>query len=788
MNIRDELGKTRLYFDGGSGSLLQNWGLKAGELPENWNIEHPDKIVELHKGYIDAGCNIINTNTFGANRLKFGDKLEAIVNAAIDNVEKAMSLSDNKHVYKCLDLGPTGKLLQPLGDLPFEEAVDIYKEVIRYAKERVDVILIETMTDTYEIKAAVLAAKEESDLPVFVTVSFDEKGKLLTGGTPEGVVSLLEGLHVDALGVNCSLGPRQMIPFIDRMIEVSSIPIIVNPNAGLPYSKNGINYYDMDSDEFASIMNEIADKQVQVLGGCCGTTPEYLRKVIELTKDKPLIEPTKKERTFVTSFSTAVEIGKKPIIIGERINPTGKKKFKAALIDHDIDYILSQGLQQEDAGAHVLDVNVGLPEIDEAEMLLEVMTKLQSVTGLPLQIDTGDPIAMEKALRYYNGKAMVNSVNGKQEVMDSIFPIVQKYGGVIVALALDEDGIPDTTEKRIEIAQKIYKEAAKYGIDKKDIVIDGLAMTVSSDSTSAITTLETIRRIRDDLHGHSILGVSNISFGLPQRTIINGYFFTMAMQNGLSCAIVNPNTKSMMDSYRSYCALMNLDEHFEDYIGAYSGTTQEVKKEVSEMSLYEAIKRGMSNNAAKATKIGLETRDGLSLINEELIPALDEVGKGFEKGTLFLPQLLMSAEAAQAAFGVVKESMSGDARTINGRVILATVKGDIHDIGKNIVKVMLENYGYEVLDLGKDVDPEVIVDTAIKEDIKFVGLSALMTTTVVNMEATIKLLKEKVPDAVTCVGGAVMNADYAEMIGATAYAKDAMETVHFANKYFNVGD
>ena len=550
----------------------------------------------------------------------------------------------------------------------------------------------------------------------------------MTGGTPESVVALLEGLHIDALGINCSLGPRQIKPFVERMIKVSSTPIIVTPNAGLPQTDDeGHTYYDMNADEFASEMKEIASLNVHVLGGCCGTTPEYLSKTIELVKDLPIEPPVKKNMSVVTSFSQAVEIGPKPVIIGERINPTGKKKFKQALRDGDINYILSEGLKQEDAGAHILDVNVGLPEIDEPKMMVEVMKKLQSVIALPLQIDTSDPIALEAALRHYNGKAMINSVNGKQESMDAVFPLVQKYGGVVVGLALDEDGIPDNAADRIRIAKKIYKEAGKYGIEPKDIVIDGLAMTISSDPTSAIATLETLRIIRDELHGH-----------------------------------------------------------FTEYISAYgnSAPATPIKSEAVDMSLYESIKRGMSENAGKATKKQLESKEGLEIINEELIPALDEVGKGFEKGTIFLPQLLMSAEAAKAAFAVIKDSMAGKPREMKGKIIIATVKGDIHDIGKNIVKVMLENYGYDVIDLGKDVPPEQIVDTAIKEDVKLVGLSALMTTTVVSMEDTIKLLKEKKPDTLTVVGGAVMTQEYADRIGADCYAKDAMETVRFADKVF----
>lgn len=789
MSFLDRLGKEWLFWDGGTGSILQSWGLKAGEQPELWNVAEKDKIIKLNQLYFEAGCDIVNANTFGANRLRFPENLENIVKAAVANAKQARKNAGREEDgYIALDLGPTGKLLEPLGDLPFEKAIELYKEVVRWGVEAgADLVLIETMTDSYECKAAVLAAKEACDLPICATVTFDEKGKLLTGGTPESIVALLEGLHVDALGVNCSLGPIQMIPFIKRMVAASSLPVIVNPNAGLPKSVNGVDYYDLSADDYVAAMKQIATLGPCVLGGCCGTTPEYLEKMIKAVKPMPFHPPVDKHHSVVASFSQAVEIGKKPVIIGERINPTGKKKFKAALKNNDMNYILSQGLEQEDAGAHILDVNVGLPGINEADMLYEVMTKLQSVLALPLQIDTGDPIAMEKALRAYNGKAMLNSVNGKQETMDTVFPIVAKYGAVVVALPLDEEGIPKTADKRIEIAKKIYKEAAKYGISKDDIVIDGLAMTVSSDPHAALTTLETIRRIRDELHGHSILGVSNISFGLPQRQVLNSHFFTMAMQNGLSCAIVNPNSAAMMNSYHAFCALSDLDTNFAEYLSAYADVKNEpVKKETGPMSLYEAVRKGLSDSAAEAVRAGLKSKDGLTLINEELVPALDEVGKGFEKGTLFLPQLLMSAEAAKAAFAVVKESMSGAGREIHGTVILATVKGDVHDIGKNIVKVMLENYGYEVIDLGKDVPPETIVQCAIDHDIKLVGLSALMTTTVGAMEETIKQLHEKKPGTKVVVGGAVLTPDYAAEIGADGYGKDAMETVHYANKVFHV--
>ena len=801
-DLRERLGKEWLVFDGGTGTILQSRGLRGGELPETWNLRRPEDIIDLHCGYLRAGCDIFNTNTFGANALKFPDDLEEIVTAAVNLAKEARRRCGREDAYVALDIGPTGKLLEPLGDLPFEQAVELFGEVVRYgSRAGADLVLIETMSDSYEAKAAVLAAKENCDLPVLVTVTFDGQGKMLTGGSVDSTVALLEGLRVDALGVNCGLGPEQMIPIVERLTEVCSVPVIVNPNAGLPRTEGGRTVYNVGPEEFADRMEKIARMGVQAVGGCCGTTPEHIRLTAERVKKLPFKEPVPKHRTVVSSFSQCVEIGDKPVIIGERINPTGKKKFKQALRDNDIEYILREGLRQEDSGAHILDVNVGLPEIDEPQMLSEVVKKLQSVLALPLQIDTTDPAALERSMRIYNGKPMVNSVNGKKESIETVFPLVRKYGGVLVALVLDEDGIPSDAEGRIRIARRIYEAADRYGVPREDIVIDGLAMTISSDNTSALVTLETLRRVRDELHGHTILGVSNISFGLPRRAVINSYFLAMALQSGLSAAIMNPGNEDMMEAYRAYCALAALDPQCMQFIEAYAGTSDRApaEKAVREtegvsapaggsantaMSLRESVLRGMAQSAAEAARAALKDTAALDLIDRDLIPALDQVGKGFEAGTVFLPQLLMSAEAAKAAFEVVKEFLQGQPQEVKGRIVLATVKGDIHDIGKNIVKVMLENYGYEVLDLGKDVPPEVIVDTADRENIKLVGLSALMTTTVVSMEETIRLLREKKPDTKVVVGGAVMTQEYADAIGADCYAKDAMATVHFAEEVF----
>ncbi|MEO2239192.1 homocysteine S-methyltransferase family protein [Dorea sp. YH-dor226] len=791
--ILERLGKELLYFDGGMGTLLQERGLKPGELPETWNLEHADEVTEIHRQYFEAGSDIVLTNTFGANAIKFHNseyELREIVTAAVSNVKKAalLGVHDGRKVYTALDVGPTGKLLKPMGDLSFEDAYEAFKETMQYGEAAgADLIHIETMSDSYEVKAAVLAAKENTSLPVFATLIFDEKGKLLTGGDVPSVVAMLEGLRVDALGINCGMGPKQMMPILKELVKYTSVPIIVKPNAGLPKQKDGEVYYDVRPEEFAELMKEIVTSGACVIGGCCGTTPDHIRAMVQNTRGMSVIPPVKKDFTIVSSYGQAVILGNKPMIIGERINPTGKKLFKQALKDHDIDYILKEGITQQDKGAHILDVNVGLPDINEVEMMREVVTELQSVSSLPLQIDTVDTQAMEAAMRIYNGKPMINSVNGKQESMDAVFPLIQRYGGVVVGLTLDEEGIPKTAEGRIKVAGKIIEEAKKYGIDKKDIVIDVLTMTISSEADGAKITLDALKGVRETYGVCTVLGVSNISFGLPYRPAINSNFYTMAMQNGLSAGIINPSSEDMMRSYYSFCALMNYDENCEAYIRQYGNQTSSAPvSRKAEITLKEAIEKGLKEEAHHTTRKLLGEMEPLDIINQYLIPALDEVGKGFEKGTVFLPQLLMSADAAKIAFAVLKEQLakSGDNLQKKNRVILATVKGDIHDIGKNIVKVLMENYSFDVLDLGKDVPPETIVDTAIKEDIRLVGLSALMTTTVVSMEETIRLLRERKPDCKVMVGGAVLNQEYADMIGADFYGKDAMQSVYYAQSVF----
>ena len=789
MTIREEIGKRILFFDGGMGTLLQEQGLQAGELPETWNLKNPEPIIQIHKAYLAAGADIILANTFGANRFKYGEDLEKIVTAGVANAKKAVAESGKK-AYVALDIGSTGKLLKPMGTLDFEEAVGVFAEIIRVGeKAGADLILIETMSDTYELKAAVLAAKENSALPIMATVIFDESKKMLTGASPQVVVSLLEGLGVDALGINCGLGPKQMKEIVKELLKYASIPVIVNPNAGLPRSENGKTVFDVGAEEFAEDMEEIVTMGAWFAGGCCGTTPAHIQAMVEKCKEITPVPITPKNYTFVTSYSTAVELGGIPVIIGERINPTGKSKFKQALRDHNIDYILEEGVKQEDSGAHILDVNVGLPEIDEAAMMETIVYELQSIMPIPLQIDTTNMEAMERALRIYNGKPMINSVNGKAEIMEQVFPLVKKYGGVVVGLALDEDGIPDTTEGRLAIAEKIYQTGEKYGISRKDIVIDALVMTMSTNNESAKITLDTVKEITAR-GGKTVLGVSNISFGLPQRELINAAFFTMAMNNGLSAGIINPNAKAMRQAYDTFCVLGGYDAQCMNYIENYAVTdapNAAAKSAAAKLNLTDSIIKGLKDQAYRATEEELKTKEPMEIINGELVPALDVVGQGFEKGPMFLPQLLMSAEAAKAGFEAIRQYVQshGEAQEKKATIVIATVKGDIHDIGKNIVKVLLENYGYEVIDLGKDVPPEKIVETVVDKHAPLVGLSALMTTTVVNMEESIKELHKEAPWCKIMVGGAVLTQEYADMIGADFYGKDAMQSVYYAERLLN---
>ncbi len=762
------------FFDGGMGSMLN---LSAGELPEKLNITEPDRVFAVHKAYAEAGAEFITANTFGANALKY-DNVEELVTAGVALAKKA-----GKKV--ALDLGPTGKLLKPMGDLDFERAVELYAQVVNAGKDGSDVVIIETMSDTYELKAAVLAVKENCDLPVIASMIFDEKGRLLTGADVQSAVAMLEGLGIDVIGFNCGLGPKQMIPLLKELRQHTSLPIIVMPNAGLPESVDGKTVYNVSPEEFADDMYEIAKIGVSYLGGCCGTTPEHISQMIERCKNTPDSLPEKKNKTVVSSYSTSVEIGEMPVIIGERINPTGKKLFKEALRNNDIDYIIKEGVSQKEKGAHILDVNVGLPEIDEVKMLSEAVFSLQSVLSLPLQLDSSNTDALENAMRIYNGKAMINSVNGKQSSMSEIFPLVKKYGGVVVCLCLDENGIPKTAQGRIDIAEKIIKTAQSYGIDKKDLVVDALTMTISTDKNNAKETLKAVKYIKNELGVGTVLGVSNISFGLPKREAVNTAFFTLALENGLSAGIINPLSDAMMNAYYSFNALSGLDENCTRYIESVTASEKKAANVSEQHDLKNSIIKGMREDAGACAQKLLEDIPAMDIINNYIIPALDVVGDGFEKNKVFLPQLLMSADAAKEAFDVIKKylTVKGEQKTKGNKVVIATVEGDIHDIGKNIVKVLMSNYGFDMIDLGKDVKCEKVLEAVKENDCKLVGLSALMTTTVPNMEKTIKLIHDNT-DAKVFVGGAVLTKSYAKMINADFYAKDAMESVRIAKKFF----
>ena len=799
MFIKDYLKDNLIFLDGGMGTLLQENGLKAGELPERWNVTHADVITKIHKEYFDVGSNVVATNTFGANILKFSEEeLEEIIKCATQNAKNAKEQSNgNQEKWIALDIGPTGRMLKPYGDLDFEDAVKVFSKTVKLGvKYGVDLVFIETMNDSYETKAAVLAAKENCDLPVFVSNAYGEDGTLMTGAKPKAMVAMLESLGVDAIGVNCSFGPKKLAPVVEEYLKYSSIPVLLEPNAGIPKVVDGKTVYDVLSEEFSSDVSTLIKKGVRIAGGCCGTTPDYIKALVEKVKGQVPVQIEKKNFSMVSSYTHAVEFDAEPILIGERINPTGKKKFKEALKANDIDYILKEGVSQQEKGVHILDVNVGLPEIDEIKMLTTAVKELQAIIDLPLQIDTSNILAMENALRVYNGKAMVNSVNGKKESMEAVFPLVKKYGGLVVCLTLDENGIPEKAEDRLKIAKKILEKAKEYDIDKKDLIFDPLALTISADKNEGLETLKAVKLIKEKLGAHTSLGVSNVSFGLPERDIINGNFFTLALYNGLSAGIINPYSNEIMKAYHAFRALNGLDNNFEKYIKftenlprqttvAVDTTTKTTDSVEYKSELQKAIIKGLKEQASAITKELLSTEKPLDIVQNEIIPALNIVGVGFENKTVYLPQLLMSAEASKSAFERIKESMS-DGKTANKcAFVIATVKGDIHDIGKNIVKLLLENYGFNVCDLGRDVSPETVAEKTIELKAPIVGLSALMTTTVPAMEQTIKLLREKAPWCKIVVGGAVLNKEYADMIGADKYAKDAMETVRYAEEINN---
>ncbi len=790
MNFKSLLKNKIVVLDGAMGTQLQRAGLALGELPEEWNLTRADVVQDIHERYFAAGADVVYTNTFGANCLKFGDRTEEVVSAAVACAKRAAAGFRNKFV--ALDIGPTGKLLQPLGDLGFEDAVKIFGRTIAAgAAAGADLVAIETMNDIYELKAAVLAAKEYGGgLPVIATGVFGSDCKMMTGATPEAAVALLEGLGADAIGLNCSLGPEQMLPCAERFLKCASVPVIVKPNAGLPAERDGRTEYDVGAEEFCAVMRKMAELGVRVMGGCCGTDPEYIRGLKRIAEECAPVPVTDKGLTVISSYTHAVYFGQRPVLIGERINPTGKKRLKQALKDGDMAYILGEAVSQAERGVHVLDVNVGLPEIDEPAVLEAAVYEIQSVTDLPLQIDTSDISAMERAMRRYNGKPLVNSVNGKAEVMRQVFPLVKKYGGAVIALTLDEDGIPSSAEGRVAIARKIVREAKKYGIGSKDLIFDTLAMAVSADGGAADAAIRSLDCIRHKMGINTSLGVSNISFGLPNRDFINGTFFAMALSHGLSAAIINPNSQEMIKTYKSFIALSGVDKNCIEYIDYASsvqsagyvqvGGQQSASEGGSTLKYY--IERGLKSEAEAAAEKLLKDTPPLEVINGQIIPALDVVGQGFENKTLFLPQLLMSAEAASGAFEVIKRAFGSGGRSKKLKIVTATVKGDIHDIGKNIVRTLLENYGFCVYDLGKDVPPQAVVDKVKEVGAQVAGLSALMTTTVASMKETIELLKKECPHCRTLVGGAVLNSEYARMIGADKYAKDAMESVRYCEE------
>ncbi len=790
MNVRKFLQKNIVVMDGGTGTLVQQAGLGLGELPERWNVSHKFEMIAIHKAYFDAGSNIVCTNTFGANTLKYTDEeLEQVISAGVENAKLARTLSNtSQKKYIALDIGPLGKLLKPYGQLDFEEAVGIFAKTVRLGvKYGVDLVYIETMNDSYETKSAVLAVKENCDLPVFVSNAYGGDGLLMTGATPHAMVAMLEGLGVDAVGANCSLGPQQLAPVVEELLDKSSLPVLVKPNAGLPQTDGKSTYYDLSAQDFAAQTAEFVKLGARIVGGCCGTTPDYIRALTQKLKG---IKPKKimqKNIACVSSYTHAITLDK-PVVIGERINPTGKKRFKQALVEGTLDYALGEAVSQKEHGAHILDVNVGLPEIDEATTLTRYVREIQGVVDLPLQIDTSSVPALESALRIYNGKPLINSVNGKKESMQAVFPLVKKYGGMVVALTLDEHGIPDTWNGRVQIANRIIAEAKKYGIEKKDIVVDTLTTSVATDKTAAETTLKALSFVDKVLGVKTALGVSNVSFGLPARETVNATFFACALRAGLTCAIINPLSTEMQKVYRAFMALQGYDENCEEYVrfATQESAPAPAKTENKTLSLRQAIIEGRKELAEKLCKASLQEKTPLVVIDTEIVPALDEVGKAYEEKRVYLPQLLSSAESAKTAFEQIRLKLleTGESERKKCKFVIATVEGDIHDIGKNIVKTLLENYAFEVIDLGRDVAVETVVETVVQTRAPLVGLSALMTTTLPSMTNTIKALQEKAPWCKIVVGGAVVNEDYANAVGADCYAKDGMQTVRYAESVY----
>lgn len=785
-----------IILDGAMGTMLQKSGLKTGEIPELYSVTHPEIITDIHRQYIRAGANIIYTNTFGANSYKIqncSSSVKGIIEASVQNAINARKAEDSDTLI-ALDVGPIGKLIEPSGSMTFEQAYDYFKEIVT-ASDEYDIVVFETMSDLYELKAGILAVKENTNKPVICTMSFESNGRTFTGCLPFAMAVTLSSLGVDAIGINCSLGPDEMENLIAEISQTTDLPIIIKPNAGMPNPADGT--YNIDETHFADAIERLLPYGIKFVGGCCGTTPDYIAKISDRFKNTEYTTRTVKPTPKLCSASRSIVLDK-PYMIGERINPTGKKLLKQALKDRNIDYILKQAIEQTDAGAEILDINVGSPEVDEVELMPIVIKAVQSVTDAVLQIDTSNPFAMEAGLRVCNGKVIVNSVNGESDVLATILPIVKKYGASVVGLTLDKRGIPKTADERFEIAKKIVNTAKAYGIPKEDVYIDCLTLTVSAEPEGAIQTLIALHRVKTELGCHTVLGVSNISFGLPEREIINSTFLTMALEQGLDLPIMNPNNSAMRNAFLAFSVLKNYDIGAKNYISAFSQVKQEtasiITPNTDNDTLANAVEKGLKTKAVKLTEELLKTISPMEIIDSQLIPALDKAGDDFEKGITFLPQLIQSATAAQSAFEIIKQniSKSNSDNIEKGKIIIATVKGDIHDIGKNIVKVLLENYGFTVYDLGKDVEPAEVVNCAIKNNIKLIGLSALMTTTLKSMEDTIKLVHntpelQNADGSSKCtffVGGAVLTEDYSQKIGADYYCRDAKASVDVAKKFF----
>lgn len=775
------------FLDGAMGTQLQDKGLPAGASPELFMMEHGEIIEDVHAAYIDSGSDIIYTNTFGANAKKLCKSQYTVEEVITRAVQLAKSAAKRRNgVQVALDIGPIGELLEPNGYLPFEEAYELYRQqVVAGEQAGADLVIFETMSDLYEVKAAILAAKEHTQLPVFVTMSFEADHRTFTGCTTASFALCAEGLGADAIGINCSLGPDQILPIAEELAAMTNLPLIIKANAGLPDPLT--NTYSIDAAAYARMLLPYTKLPLAYVGGCCGTTPQFIQE-LKNTLPKTIAVEKRKRRigSYACTPTKCLRI-QDVHVIGERINPTGNKRMKAALQEHRMDEILAIAMEEVEGGADILDVNVGLPGIDEKEMMVEVIKELQSVIDLPLQIDSTDPAVIRAALRAVNGVAIVNSVNGEAAVMESILPAVKKYGANVVGLTMDEDGIPACAQKRLEIGTRIVETAQRYGIAKERVFLDCLTLTVSAQQSGAKETLQALTAIREQLGVHTVLGVSNISFGLPSRILLNQSFLTMAMQAGLSMPIMNPNQAAMMDAVRSYRVLQGIDVDSQEYIRIYAQQKREGGKphiESVHINIEESIMRGLKEETRQLCTKLLSEKEPLQIVNEHLIPALDAVGARYEKKEIYLPQLINAATASQCAFEEIRRSVqAGGLESISkGKIILATVKGDVHVIGKNIVKVVLENYGYQVFDLGKDVPVETVVETAIKEQVRLIGLSALMTTTLKSMEETIQALHESGHECKIMVGGAVVSADYAKQIHADYYARDAKESADIAKE------